>query len=142
MIQHSSGAGGRLAARCGAGFSLSSGGGLSRGAEWGLWAALVCAVLFLLSAVVQPAAAQGEGGAGNGDRPGCTRQPHAAATPPARGPASGTAPGNAGSTGWTGGTGGTYTGTTPQAPTPGSPTAHPETVRGLDPKPDDARRPC
>ncbi len=51
----------------------------------------------------------------------------------AQGEHSGTAPGGAGSTGWTGGTGGSNIGTTPGAPTPGSPTEHPATVQGKDP---------
>ena len=59
--------------------------------------------------------------------------PSPAATPPKTGPSSGTEPVNSGSTGWTGGTGGSNTGTSPHAPTPGSPTEHPPTATGLDP---------
>lgn len=62
--------------------------------------------------------------------------PPGPATPPRPGPNSGTAPGNEGSTGWTGGTGGSFTGTSPHAPTPGSPTQQPPTVQGLDPRPE------
>lgn len=67
-------------------------------------------------------------------RSDCSMPPHASATPPDQGPGSGTAPGSSGSTAWTGGTGGSYTGTTPQAATPGSPTAQPDVVQGADPK--------
>lgn len=64
----------------------------------------------------------------------CAEPPATAATPPPRGPSSGTAPGAEGSTGWTGGTGGSHTGLSPGAPAPGSPTEHPPTVKGVDPK--------
>lgn len=67
-------------------------------------------------------------------RADCSMPPHSAATPTDDGPSSGTAPGSSGSTAWTGGTGGSHTGTTPNAPTPGSPTAQPEVVQGVDPK--------
>ena len=64
-----------------------------------------------------------------------------AATPPTPGPSSGTAPGNSGSTGWTGGLGGSHTGTSPHAPTSGSPNTQPPTSTGLDPtKPEDPKR--
>lgn len=63
-------------------------------------------------------------------------QPSPSATQPTTGPSSGTTPGNSGSTGWTGGTGGSHTGTSPHAPTPGSPNAHPPTATGLDPTKD------
>ncbi|MFH1554447.1 MAG: hypothetical protein ABII76_06235 [Pseudomonadota bacterium] len=56
----------------------------------------------------------------------------AAATPPAQGESSGTAPGGAGSTGWSGGTGGSYIGTHPSGSS-GSPTDHPATVQGVNP---------
>lgn len=64
---------------------------------------------------------------------GPVARPEGPATPPRPGSQSGTAPGNEGSTGWTGGTGGSFTGTSNHAPTPGSRTDHPETVRGLNP---------
>ena len=67
--------------------------------------------------------------------------PQEPATPPRPGPNSGTAPGNEGSTGWTGGTGGSFTGTSPHAPTPGSPTDQPPVVRGLNPRPGDPPAP-
>lgn len=73
---------------------------------------------------------------------GQAQAPHTAMTPPAKGPSSGTAPGSEGSTGWTGGTGGTHTGLTPQAPNPASPSAHPETVQGLDPGKESRREAC
>ncbi|MFG1423788.1 hypothetical protein [Roseixanthobacter liquoris] len=57
----------------------------------------------------------------------------AAATPPAKGENSGTAPGGAGSTGWSGGTGGSYIGTQQSGATSGSPTDHPATVEGVNP---------
>lgn len=59
--------------------------------------------------------------------------PDRPATGPVTGPNSGTAPGNAGSTGWSGGTGGSNIGTSPHAPTTGSPTEHPATATGIDP---------
>ena len=59
--------------------------------------------------------------------------PKEAATPPAQGPSSGTAPGGMGSTAWSGGTGGSYVGTHPGAPTASSPNAQPATAGGLDP---------
>lgn len=71
-------------------------------------------------------------------RDGCAQPPHASATPPASGPSSGTAPGGSGSTGWTGDAG---IGMTPQAPPPGSPTQHPPTVTGVNPRPDE-QKPC
>jgi hypothetical protein len=55
------------------------------------------------------------------------------ATPPARGPDAGTAPGGMGSTGWSGGTGGSYIGTSPAGATSASPNAQPPTAQGLDP---------
>ncbi len=67
-------------------------------------------------------------------RTDCSMPPHSSATPPDQGAGSGTAPGSAGSTAWTGGTGGSHIGTTPHAPTPGSPTRQPEVVQGVDPK--------
>ncbi|WP_201159666.1 hypothetical protein [Rhodoplanes elegans] len=66
---------------------------------------------------------------------GGVEKPDTPANDPKTGPSSGTAPGNEGSTGWTGGTGGSFTGTSNHAPTPGSPTAQPETVEGVNPKP-------
>jgi hypothetical protein len=57
------------------------------------------------------------------------------ATPPGPSDASGSDPGSAGSTGWTGGTGGSNIGTSPHAPTSGSPTQHPETAQGVNPVP-------
>ncbi|MFL9828022.1 hypothetical protein [Rhodoplanes sp. SY1] len=66
---------------------------------------------------------------------GGVEQPDTPTNAPKTGPSSGTAPGNEGSTGWTGGTGGAFTGTSNHAPTPGSPTAQPETVEGVNPKP-------
>lgn len=62
-----------------------------------------------------------------------------AATPPARGADSGTAPGGMGSTGWSGGTGGSNIGTSPSGATPGSPNQQPQTVQGTDPKPEAPR---
>jgi len=69
-----------------------------------------------------------------------TARPDRPATPPAAGSSSGTAPGNAGSTGWSGGTGGSNIGTSPHAPTPGSPTEHPSTATGIDPTKPDAQQ--
>lgn len=67
-------------------------------------------------------------------KPGCgTAAPTTAATPPAQGPSSGTAPGGMGSSGWSGGTGGSYVGTNPQGATPASPSSQPATATGLDP---------
>ena len=63
------------------------------------------------------------------------RSSEPAATPPARGADSGTAPGGMGSTGWTGGTGGSNVGTAPSGATPGSPNQQPQTVQGADPSP-------
>lgn len=60
------------------------------------------------------------------------------ATPPGPGDASGSNPGSTGSTGWTGGTGGSNIGTSPHAPTPGSPNVHPETAQGVNPVPSPA----
>jgi hypothetical protein len=60
-------------------------------------------------------------------------KPDEPATAPVAGPNSGTAPGGAGSTGWSGGTGGSNIGTSPHAPSPGSPTEQPPTATGLDP---------
>lgn len=96
--------------------------------------AIVGGIMFLLvSGVPAPAVAQtavppAQTGA-------CEEPPHTAATPPARGPDSGTKPGSEGSTGWSGGTGGSYTGLTPHAGTPASPTRQPDTVSGVNPKP-------
>ena len=59
--------------------------------------------------------------------------PTVAATPPAQGSGSGTAPGGMGSTAWSGGTGGSFIGTNPQGPTHASPTEHPPVAKGLDP---------
>jgi hypothetical protein len=67
--------------------------------------------------------------------PSPTAKPDQPATQPQPGPSSGTAPGNEGSTGWTGGTGGSFTGTSNHAPTTGSRTEQPETVRGVNPQP-------
>lgn len=66
---------------------------------------------------------------------GQTAKPDTPSTMPETGAASGTAPGNQGSTGWTGGTGGSFTGTSNHAPTPGSPTDQPATVQGVNPQP-------
>jgi hypothetical protein len=65
--------------------------------------------------------------------PSPTAKPDTPATQPAPEKQDGTAPGNAGSTGWTGGTGGSFVGTSNHAPTPGSKTEQPETVKGLNP---------
>lgn len=76
-------------------------------------------------------------GAQSPSSPGCELNkapPTEAPTPtPEGGGNSGTDPGASGSTGWTGGTGGSNIGTTPGAPTSGSPTSHPETATGLNP---------
>ena len=105
-----------------------------------LAAGLCAAVVF--AATVPPAFAQSSPAATEKqDR--CAEPPQEAATPPPSGPSSGTAPGADGSTAWTGGTGGSYIGTSPGAPTPGSPDKHPETVKGVDPKPQaPSRAPC
>ncbi len=67
-------------------------------------------------------------------KPGCGASPAAPATPESKGPDSGTAPGNSGSTGFSGaGLGGAYTGTTPGGAVPGSPSVQPATAKGLDP---------
>lgn len=67
-------------------------------------------------------------------KPGCDAAPATPATPEAKGDASGTAPGNSGSTGFSGsGLGGAYTGTTPNGAVPGSPSVQPATAKGLDP---------
>lgn len=73
---------------------------------------------------------------------GSTTAPDTPANTPKTGPSSGTAPGNEGSTGWTGGTGGAFTGTSNHAPTPASPTQHPETVEGVNPKPGSTTAPA
>ena len=65
-----------------------------------------------------------------------TAKPAESANQPTTGPNSGTDPKNAGSTGWSGGTGGSNIGTSPHAPTPGSPTQQPDTAKGLDPTKD------
>lgn len=66
-------------------------------------------------------------------KPGCgTAAPAQAATPPAQGKDSGTAPGGMGSSGWSGGTGGSYIGTNPQGSASGS-SAQPPAAQGLDP---------
>ncbi|MDI4666217.1 hypothetical protein K9U40_18090 [Xanthobacter autotrophicus] len=101
---------------------------------------LVGAVMFLLaSGAPSPAAAEGTTEPEKGV---CGQPAHAAATPPAQGAHSGTAPGGAGSTGWSGGTGGSFIGTTPQASTPGSPDRQPEVVKGADPKAEPPKAPC
>ncbi len=66
-------------------------------------------------------------------RPCPPAQTEPAATPPAQGSDSGTAPGGMGSTGWSGGTGGSHVGTAPADATPGSPNQQPQTVQGTDP---------
>lgn len=99
----------------------------------------------LASALVLMVLPSGGGARAEGAAPtreACAQEPQEAATEPDTGPSSGTAPGSPGSTGWTGGTGGSFTGTTPHAPTPGSPTWHPQTVQGLDPKVEPQREPC
>lgn len=75
---------------------------------------------------------------------GCPNKaaPTEAATPPVKSPSSGTAPGDSGSTGWSGGTGGSNIGTSADGPTPGSPSSHPETAKGLDPIKPDATNPA
>ena len=65
-------------------------------------------------------------------------EPTEAPTKSDKGPDSGSK--NMGSTGWTGAK---DTDTTDAGPTPGSPTEHPATAKGLDPKPDPpGRHPC
>ncbi|MEP9352505.1 hypothetical protein ABLE93_02780 [Xanthobacter sp. KR7-65] len=92
----------------------------------------VGAVMFLLaSAGPSPAAAQSVTPATPST--GCEQPAHQAETPVPQGSNSGTQPGSA-STGWSGATGGSFTGTTNQVPTPGSPSDHPQTVTGVDPK--------
>lgn len=67
-------------------------------------------------------------------KPGCDAAAATPATPETRGDASGTAPGNGGSTGFSGaGLGGAYTGTAPSGAVPGSPSVQPATAKGLDP---------
>lgn len=96
--------------------------------------AIVGGIMFLLaSGVPAPASAQTAPPAQTG---ACEEPPHTAATPPAHGPDSGTKPGSEGSTAWSGGTGGSYTGLTPHAGTPASPTRQPDTVSGVNPKPE------
>lgn len=92
------------------------------------------AAFVLLSGGVALAQAGGPSPGPASGRTDCSMPPHASATPPDQGPSSGTAPGSSGSTAWTGGTGGSHTGTTPHAPTPGSPNSQPEVVQGVDPK--------
>ncbi|MEW6121244.1 MAG: hypothetical protein AB1698_01415 [Pseudomonadota bacterium] len=87
------------------------------------------AALGLALALAMPAAAQTAGPTSSG----CEATPTTAPTPIEKGANSGTAPGGSGSTAWSGGTGGSHIGTTPGAPTPGSPTEHPATVQGKDP---------
>lgn len=97
--------------------------------------AIVGGIMFLLvSGVPAPAAAQTAAPAAKTGA--CEEPPHTAATPPAHGPDSGTKPGSEGSTAWSGGTGGSYTGLTPHAGTPASPTRQPDTVSGVNPKPE------
>ncbi len=99
-------------------------------------------VVFLLALGIAaaPAVAVAQSGQSQTDKLGCELpSSHSSATPPAHGPSSGTHPGGSGSTGWSGG--GSNIGTTPQSPTPASPTEHPATVQGLDPKPNEAQRP-
>jgi hypothetical protein len=60
-------------------------------------------------------------------------QPSQAATPPDPGDGSGTNPGSTGSTGWSGGLGGSNIGTSPHAPTSGSPNEHSKTAEGVNP---------
>lgn len=98
--------------------------------------AIVGGLMFLMaSAVPGPARAQSAPPAPPAQTGACDEPAHTAATPPARGADSGTRPGSEGSTGWTGGTGGSYTGLTPQAGTPASPTRQPDVVTGVNPKP-------
>lgn len=67
-------------------------------------------------------------------RTGCVDLSEAGSeTAPTRGPDSGTAPGNAGSSGWTGGLGGSDIGTSQQDEETPSPTPHPAVASGLDP---------
>lgn len=93
---------------------------------------LLCALssaALLASATLVPAVAQAPGPPSSG----CEAKQGTAPTPPAQGQHSGTQPGGSGSTGWSGGTGGSNIGTTPGAPTAGSPTDHPPTVQGVSP---------
>lgn len=87
------------------------------------------AVLGLLLGAATPSIGQTSGPSATG----CEATPAPAPTPIEKGENSGTAPGGSGSTAWSGGTGGSFIGTTPGAPTPGSPTEHPATVQGKDP---------
>jgi hypothetical protein len=104
--------------------------------------AIVGGIMFLLaSGVPAPAFAQTQAPQAQTTTPpaqtgACEEPPHTAATPPARGADSGTKPGSEGSTAWTGGTGGSYTGLTPHAGTQASPTRQPDTVSGVNPKPE------
>ncbi|WP_024277531.1 hypothetical protein [Xanthobacter sp. 126] len=94
--------------------------------------AIVGGIMFLLaSGAPAPAAAQTAAPATQTGA--CEEPPHTAATPPAHGPDSGTKPGSEGSTAWSGGS---YTGLTPHAGTPASPTRQPDTVSGVNPKPE------
>lgn len=97
--------------------------------------AIVGGIMFLLASGV-PAPASAQSATPPAQTGACEEPPHTAATPPARGADSGTKPGSEGSTGWTGGTGGSHTGLTPQAGTPASPTRQPDTVSGVNPKPE------
>lgn len=107
-----------------------------------IWLAAGLSAAVLFAAAMQPVFAQSPPMATEKqDR--CAEPPQEAATPPPSGPSSGTAPGADGSTAWTGGTGGSYIGTSPSAPTPGSPDKHPETVKGANPVPQaPSRAPC
>lgn len=55
------------------------------------------------------------------------------ATPTSKDSAGGTAPGNTGNTGFTGGGWGSFTGTSQNGVSPGSPNVQPATAKGLDP---------
>lgn len=90
---------------------------------------LVAGAIFALSTAL--VSAQGTSTPNSG-----TAKPAESANQPTPGANSGTDPKNAGSTGWSGGTGGSYIGTSPHAPTPGSPNQHPDTAKGLDPTKD------
>lgn len=97
--------------------------------------AIVGGIMFLLASGV-PAPASAQTATPPAQTGACEEPPHTAATPPAHGPDSGTKPGSEGSTAWSGGTGGSYTGLTPHAGTPASPTRQPDTVSGVNPKPE------